>query len=243
MKLKNLFNSTANNFIFIAVFSLLNQSCGTAPLTDTGAPSQQSHTSPKPDDRADEKKPAFATPPALVSSTNGNNGSQLNLGTSAPEDCATSLKNNWKVGSFINESAPVSFVSISMRSEVVALNGSTVTLKTSIDGPGNDNDINETLTFDACKEPEKMAMVTTTAPCKVTPQGKETVSTKQGTFQADKYYITGCSTSSGKDFNSTVWRVNGAPLWGIVKREVWGKVVPDAVPGNRLSASTQTWSK
>lgn len=155
--------------------------------------------------------------------------------------CQEFVDKFWKVGAKTNEEAPGPLATtLYFTTTVLSVEGSIVTLNTKLETPDSSKNVDENLTFDACTDGHMSAVPVTQERCIPKPLGKERVSVGGKTYQAKKYSFSNCKTEGGDTFNSTVWRVAELPLWGVVKRQVTGTVVPKEL-GGKISAQTKAW--
>lgn len=161
------------------------------------------------------------------------------------QTCADYVAKFWKVGAFTREEHVVrKFIfsaTLTMRTTVTAVTGTKVTIKSEFDAPDTADDQTGENTFDACTEGYKTSVPSSFTDCTVNELGMEEVSVEGKTYNARKVEIIGCSDPQGKTLNTTAWRVEDAPLWGIIKREAQGTYIPDKVDG-RLSPTTKQFS-
>lgn len=214
------------------------------------------------DDRADESVPSFAkpttanptvtpsaTPSPSVTQAPQPDGSKTpapvtsdgKYGVNGNMSCSDYVARFWKVGAQTYEEAPAPlFQKLKFTTTVLSINGSSVTINTKLVTPDASKNVDETITFDACTEGHLTAVPKTKEPCLPVADGSESVTVNGKTVNAKKFRFQNCVTTDDKTFSSTVWRAEEIPLWGAIKREVTGTVVPSELNG-KISAGTTSW--
>lgn len=248
-----------------AISSCILISCGMAPQTITICDSngkcqivEQNSGDVTVDDKVDEEKPPFAEIPkaggsnsTAQSNTNptapsptapsGSAGTGDGFGVNGNFTCSEYVAQFWKIGSQTYEEAPGPlFTKLKYTTTVLSVSGSRVTIQAKLETPDSSQNVDEQVSFDACTEGHMSAVPATNSPCKVQYLADETVTVNGISYNTKKYQLGECTLESGKTFSSIVWRAAELPLWGIVKREVTGTIVPDSLSG-KISATIKTW--
>lgn len=200
----------------------------------------------------DEEKPSFVDLPHLEFAPQpdaASTGAQPTgpvaagtgqLGVDPDAKCETYIEKFWKVGAQTIEDAPGPFgTRITFTTRVLARTGNQVTVRTLLQTPDATQNIDEQITFDACTEGAKSAIPTSMVGCTTAEIGNESISVQGRSLLAKKIRIGPCSSATGKSYDTTVWRVNELPLWGIAKREVRGSIVPSVLGGVIAAQTTQ----
>lgn len=200
---------------------------------------------------SDEEKPAFVDLPHLElaplpdapTAVGGHPSGPVaagsgQLGVDPEAKCDSYVEKFWKIGAQTVEDAPGPFgTRITFTTRVLSRTGNQVTVRTLLQTPDASQNIDEQISFDACTEGAKSAIPTSMVGCTTADIGTESISVQGKVYQAKKFRIGPCSSASGKSYDTTVWRVNELPLWGIAKREVRGSIAP-SVLGSVIAALT-----
>lgn len=212
------------------------------------------------DDRADESKPPFVilpgeTSPTVSPTTTPNvdtdeptpvptatvGGSGGGYGVNEDMSCEAYVEKFWKVGALTYEEAPGPLMTkLKFTTKVLSVDGTKVTINTKLETPDTSKNLDETLSFDACTEGYLTAVPKTKSACNPKLLGAEKISVGGKSYNAKKYEFSNCVTTDDKTFSSTVWRAAEIPLWGVLKREVSGTVVPSELNG-KISAESKRW--
>lgn len=233
--------------------------CGTAPIPTNcvlqSCEVNATRTAQSADDKVDEEKPPFAEvqPPASTQETPAPQTSvAAPVGTPLPEgsagfgvnsnlSCEDYVASFWKVGAQTYEEAPGPFLTtLKFTATVLSINGSTVSINTKLVTPDASQNVDENLSFDACDKGYQSVIPTTKGECLPQLVGNENVTVNGKLYAAKKYQFTNCTSTDDKNFTSIVWRADGIPLWGVIKREVSGTLIP-AELNNKVSAQTKSW--
>lgn len=202
-----------------------------APVTPvvvgTASPSQ----TPAPE----STKSAWATP------TPEGGGGNLGFGVFGELTCDEYIRKFWNLGAETTEEAPGPvFTKIKFTSKVMGVTGTRVTLNTKLDAGSPEYNLDEMVTFDACTEPFRSAIPNTAVDCKAVDLGIENITVNGRFYKAKKTQIGECKTTKGETYQSIVWRAAELPLWGVLKREVTGTIVPKIMNG-KISPTTVNW--
>lgn len=206
------------------------------------------------DDRTDEEKPPFAKPPTSADTNPGAKPTTVStpppsgpstggggFGVDGSLSCVDYVAQYWKVGAQTYEEAPGPiFTTLKYTTTVLALSGTNVTVRAQLVTPDSSQNLDEQMTFDACTHGHMAAVPKTNTPCNATFLADEVISVGGKSYNAKKYQIGECTLESGKTFSSIVWRAKDIPLWGALKREVRGTIVPSQLSG-LISATTKSW--
>lgn len=257
------------NLVILSLLSAVSSGCdvlgfdkNNSELVPTLGPQKDGRTI---DDRTDEEKPPFVDVPSRYEPTNvvstptaPNTNTEVEPGTqpTAPIgdgtgsgygvfgnlSCEQYVAQFWKVGASTHEEAPGPlFTKLTFDSKVLSVSGTMVTLSTKLETGSPADNVNEQITFDACNEPEKSAIPTNAPDCSTVELGTETITVQGKQYNTKKTKIGMCNTTSGKTYQSIVWRAAELPLWGVLKRELTGSIVP-AILNGKIAPTTVQWN-